>query len=173
MNSLPATIKHESAFMRSLPAGYDGAFDWGWTEGCFPGNITPMDIDAFIERRGNFLAFETKGLGVPVPMGQRIALEQLHYLRVFTIVFIAGKSQPEQAEIWRCPGFQSGEKDSCLTPVSVEYMRDFVMDWVRYAEANPKRGGLPLPGKAVRSATKTKSYRNRDYAAENEYFNGF
>lgn len=42
------------------------------------GKITPTDIDAFIDF-GNriFIIIEAKGYGVPIPTGQRIALERI------------------------------------------------------------------------------------------------
>lgn len=42
------------------------------------GNITPTDIDAFVEFKGKcFIAIECKGICVPVPFGQKLALERL------------------------------------------------------------------------------------------------
>lgn len=47
-------------------------------EGLQFGNITPTDIDAFIDFGGKvYVVIEAKGVGVPVPTGQRIALERL------------------------------------------------------------------------------------------------
>jgi len=40
--------------------------------------ITPTDIDAFLDFGGlGYVVIEAKGIGVPVPTGQRIALERL------------------------------------------------------------------------------------------------
>jgi len=40
--------------------------------------ITPTDIDAFLDFGGRgYVVIEAKGIGVPVPTGQRIALERL------------------------------------------------------------------------------------------------
>jgi len=42
------------------------------------GRITPTDIDAFIDFNNKiFIIIEAKGEGVPVPTGQRIALERM------------------------------------------------------------------------------------------------
>lgn len=42
------------------------------------GKITPTDIDAFIDFNDKiFIIIEAKGKGVPVPTGQRIALERM------------------------------------------------------------------------------------------------
>lgn len=58
----PSTIKHHATFERSLPIGFDGVFDWSWTQGHLgQGKITPMDFDGVVERKGNFIVFETKG----------------------------------------------------------------------------------------------------------------
>lgn len=50
----PSTIKHHATFERSLPIGFDGVFDWSWTQGHLgQGKITPMDFDGV--RLGRFV----------------------------------------------------------------------------------------------------------------------
>ena len=78
MNDLPSTIKYPGAFKASLPAGYDGVFDWSFLLPVFEGTkIEPMDIDGLVERHGKVLFMETKGSGVPIPQGQIIAYKTL------------------------------------------------------------------------------------------------
>ncbi len=75
----PKTIRNIDRFNQAQPAGFDGVFDWSWTDGCFGETlIRPMDLDGIIERRGYFFIFETKDLGVPIPQGQKITLASLH-----------------------------------------------------------------------------------------------
>jgi len=78
MDDYPETIKYPEAFKASLPAGYDGIFDWSFLLPIFKGTkITPMDIDALVERHGRILIFETKQPDKDVPSGQVGALETL------------------------------------------------------------------------------------------------
>ena len=133
--NLPATIKHKNGFLHSPAAGYDGVFDWSWTQGCFgSGRITPMDFDGVVERKGNFILFETKNLGVPIPQGQMYTLEAAHRLGCFTIFLIHGKTEPESAQIWY-PGVGRREVHE-----GVETIKSKVSAWYAYAEKNPKRG---------------------------------
>ena len=91
-------------FRESLPAGHDGVFDWDFLVPAFRGSgITPMDLDFFVERRGQFLAIETKRPGVSIPEGQRIALEALSRIQAFTVVVAWGKTAREidRFEVWR------------------------------------------------------------------------
>ena len=65
-------------FFEDLPAGFDGVFDWDFLLPIFEGTkITPMDIDAIIERNGNALIVERKRPGKDIPLGQKITLEFL------------------------------------------------------------------------------------------------
>jgi hypothetical protein len=90
------TIRHPSAFSRARPAGFDGVFDWDFLVPAFRGTrITPMDIDAIIERNGQFLIIETKSPGKTVPVGQQITFRALMALGCFHIFFVIGKTDDE------------------------------------------------------------------------------
>jgi hypothetical protein len=76
---------------------------WRWDghgySNAFPKKITPSDIDMIVERRGYFLAAETKewrpGLSDDpffVPLGQKILLEQLASQPHWTVLYIAGEA---------------------------------------------------------------------------------
>lgn len=133
--NLPATIKHQNGFLHSPAAGYDGVFDWSWTQGCFgKGRITPMDFDGVVERKGNFILFETKNLGVPIPDGQMYTLKAAHRLGCFTIFLIHGKTEPESAQIWY-PGVDKREVYE-----GVDVIKSKVSAWYTYADKNPKNG---------------------------------
>jgi hypothetical protein len=100
-NEPPETIKNPDSFFNSLPCEFDGIFDWSFLIDCFIGtNIKPMDIDAIIEKNGNFLVIETKSKGIPIPLGQQITFEALWELGVFSILFIYGKKNPETFAFW-------------------------------------------------------------------------
>lgn len=135
--NLPSTIKYERTFKESLSFGFDGVFDWSWTQGCFgEGKITPMDFDGLVEKNGNFIVFETKGLGVPVPKGQMITFERLYLLGIFTICFIEGKEAPERAKVWCQQGFKGGRKMEEHLPIDTERAAQFVSEWYRFAQSN-------------------------------------
>lgn len=134
MSALPSTIKHPGGFAHSPAAGFDGVFDWSWTQGCFgKGRITPMDFDGVVERKGNFILFETKNLGVPIPDGQIYTLQAAHRLGCFTIFLIHGKTAPEMAQVW----YPGTEKRHVFE--GVDAIRERVAAWYEYAEANPQK----------------------------------
>lgn len=139
MSDLPSTIKYPDTFKKSPAAGFDGTFDWSWTQGCFGGGkITPMDFDGVVERKGNFIVFETKGAGVPIPEGQILTLKRAHELGVFTVMFIHGKATPEAAKIWCAPGFREGRVMQDFRAITTEKARDFVSAWYDFANSNPR-----------------------------------
>lgn len=138
MSGLPSTIKHPKTFEKSASASFDGVFDWSWTQGCFGGGIiTPMDFDGVVERKGNFLVFETKNIGVPIPKGQMYTYESAYKIGVFTILFIEGKSSPEYAKAWCQPGFKKSLIMDKHAPTDPERMGRFVSDWYQFADNNP------------------------------------
>lgn len=138
MSQLPSTIKHPDTFLTSPSSGFDGVFDWSFTAGCFgKGKITPMDFDGVIERKGNFLVFETKGVGVPVPQGQIYTYQSLYKLNIATIVFIEGKLSIEFAKVWCQPGFKKGKVMTSHIASNNQRMAVFCNDWFQFSELNP------------------------------------
>lgn len=140
MSNLPTTILHPGTFEAAQGPWFDGAFDWSFTAGAFgESKITPMDFDGVIERKGNFLLFETKAIGVSIPKGQLYTFESAYRLGCFTIVFIEGKRHPEMAKTWCQPGFKSGAKMSRHMPASPDRLNKFSRDWYEYADAHPSK----------------------------------
>lgn len=140
MSALPATVKYPETFNNSPAFGFDGAFDWSWTQGAFgAGRITPMDFDGVVERKGNFILFETKGAGVPIPKGQMFTFESAFKLGVFTIVFIEGKNAPEFAKVWCAAGFKNSLKMEVHAPTDAQRMANFVSEWFEFADKNPAK----------------------------------
>lgn len=126
-------VRDEKAFAASLPAGYDGRFDWDYLDGCFgETKIMPMDWDGVVERKGNFIVFETKNIGAQIPQGQLITLERAWRLGVFTIVFKWGKTEPERLEIW----YPRGAK-KIYEKVDKAFVRDRVKAWYQWADRTP------------------------------------
>lgn len=134
----PSTIRNPEKFDNSPAAGFDGIFDWSWTDGCFgKTKISPMDFDGVVERHGNFLVFETKEAGAPIPSGQRRALREAYEIGCFTVILIQGKTRPETVQAWCQPGFKNQLDMSEFKPVSdINKLRKFVSDWYEYADAN-------------------------------------
>ncbi len=122
-------IRNQAAFDSKPPAQYDGFFDWSWTKGCF-GNpkIEPMDFDGVVERKGQFLVFETKDVGKSIPPGQFITLIEAHKLGCFTIMLIHGKLEPESGFIW-WPGVKISRENLGLKFVGLESARGLVRSW--------------------------------------------
>ena len=85
------TFNKPEEFYDAPPANYSGYWEFDCLNDCFPGRVTITDLDGIIERRGQFLVFETKNDNVPLPKGQQILLDQLLKLGVFTVVIIWGK----------------------------------------------------------------------------------
>jgi hypothetical protein len=80
-------IKYPATFNGSLPAQFDGLFDWEYLRGCFPRDIMPMDRDAEVELGcKHFISWETKNPGVPIPTGQLLSLERRARLGPDTII---------------------------------------------------------------------------------------
>jgi hypothetical protein len=125
----PKTIKNEKAFKESAPPGFDGIFDWSWVTGCFGDTkIMPMDIDGIVERKGNFLIFETKRIGTPVPRGQMITLNKLIEVGKMTVMIIYGKKLPERFTII----YPNGVKKDYI---GLEKAKERVASWFRYADS--------------------------------------
>lgn len=162
--SLPDTIKHPETFLKSPAACFDGVFDWSWTQGCFvTGNIKPMDFDGVVERKGNFLIFETKGIGVPIPTGQMFTYESAYRLGVFTIVFIEGKARPEKAKVWCQQGFKCSVKMLEHKETDAARMKSFVSDWYKFADANKaERVDITFLNKKITMLDETFEYLKTD-----------
>jgi hypothetical protein len=79
-------IRNYREFNANLPASFDGVFMWDFLKGAFGPTIEPMDFDGVVERHNNFLVFETKNVGTPVPQGQMLTLRNLVTDRRFTVV---------------------------------------------------------------------------------------
>ena len=64
--------------IRSVKSFIDNLVPWDKLRGAFGrGSIRPTDIDGMVERKNSFLFFEGKKEGTDLPLGQKIALENL------------------------------------------------------------------------------------------------
>lgn len=105
------TVIHPRAFKTSPSAGFDGLFDWDFLKPAFaPTKIEPMDFDGVVERRGQFLCFETKAGIKPIPDGQVIALKSAVMTGPWTVVVLRAKcaADIDGWDVW-LKGARSGE----------------------------------------------------------------
>ena len=146
--SLPSSIYAPAAFLDSLPAGFDGVFDWAWVtmaiQAATRPSIRPMDIDCHVEVNGHHLIFETKDAGKEVPSGQRRALLAYWAKGYTTVVFLWGKSQPLTAEIYYpssrrqkiAPGARDLPEGNRAEWMQSQLMQ-FVYNWGKFAMRDP------------------------------------
>ncbi len=92
-----------------------------------------MDFDGVVERKGHYLVFETKDLGVEIPPGQKMCLERLRNAKSFTVVKIWGKKIPEKIEIV----YPNGVKKSYH---GIEEAKERVKAWYEAADKNKLKG---------------------------------
>ena len=88
-------IKTPDFFDQSLPAGFDGVFEWSTLSSrVFPkfSGEDFMDIDSVMEKNGRFLHFETKSKFSKIPMGQQITINAYHKLGCVTYIFLLFES---------------------------------------------------------------------------------
>lgn len=106
MTNLPDTIIYPKRFESQLPAGYDGPFDWEFLRGAFGPVIMPMDFDGVIERKGNFLLFETKLLDKEIPDGQWYTFNSLIKTGDWTIfiLWLDGENVIREMRVWHRNG---------------------------------------------------------------------
>jgi hypothetical protein len=144
-------ILYPQAFKRSLPAGFDGVFDWDFLRGCFPRGIMPMDFDGVVEINSRWLIFETKDVGKDIPAGQLQALRRLFKFQSFTLVFLWGKSSPEFWQ-WERPEISGIGPRPCTADLVCQFvskwawvangqMSERYMDFTLLRVVYPKSGG--------------------------------
>ena len=135
-NKLPSTIRHPESFLKHLPAGFDGVFEWSWTKGCF-GNpkIEPKDFDGVVERNGNFLIFESKEPGMVVSGGQLYTLESIWRRGGVTLLYVYGKTEFKNA-VGILPKKKDRSEQINYKLPTVESAREFIKKWYVYADRN-------------------------------------
>lgn len=118
--------------MITNPAKFMAGF-WNWDifAGCFgTGRVKPTDIDGCVERNGQTLIIETKGIGVPVPMGQMIMFERWASLGCFTIVILWGTTDnPVEMMVLKPDG-----KIIRKQPTDLDGVRAFLAKWYAWAD---------------------------------------
>ncbi len=132
----PQTIKYPKAFESSLPAGYNGIFDWSFLLPIFQGTkIEPMDIDGLVERYGRILIFETKQPDKDIPSGQVRALEALLRLgRGFVCIMVLyGKSATTIAEMEEWHYRKGRIRKSARKTCDSLYVKERVTSWFKWA----------------------------------------
>ena len=129
-------IRNFDRFKDEMPAGFDGVFHWDFLCDEFKKatgrRIEFMDIDAMVEIKGHHLVLETKGPGVPVPGGQRIALRALWAKGRSLILILQGRDYPITGEIWYPYGNQK-----IMSEVTRDDLREICYSWAKWADGNP------------------------------------
>jgi len=92
-----------------------------------------MDIDGFKDRKGQCLVFETKDMGVEIPLGQRIGLETLHRTGVVSVMLVWGKESPQHGELW----FPNSKRVEKWTGVAEA--QSLVRRWYRWADTEARQ----------------------------------
>lgn len=127
-------LMNPDRFNASLPAGYDGQFEWDFLQGAFGPSVMPMDFDGVIERHGRFLVFETKEEDAPIPYGQLRTLESAWKTGIFTIILLWGKTPAtvSMASVWD----EDGKKFDPHS-VTAKDLHDYAAWWWETASAKP------------------------------------
>jgi len=124
------------AFKASLPAGYDGIFDWAFLLPIFEGTkIEPMDIDGLVERHGRILIFETKQPDKDIPLGQSRVLETLLRLgRGFVCIMVLyGKSATTITGLEEWHYIKGRIRKSARKTSDSQYVKERVSAWFKWA----------------------------------------
>ncbi len=117
------TIQNLDSYVNSL-------WDWGFLDNCFHGTrIRVSDLDGIVERNGQFLVIEAKGVKKPIPQGQAIMFSRLTN-NGFTVLVIWGTpNQPEQLQVW----YPGRDKPGPMQPARVDDIQNIVRRWFDWA----------------------------------------
>lgn len=107
-----------------------------WRTGWQPSNIRPMDVDFFLEQRGNFILMEWKDSAAVFSLstGQGIAFRRLAALPQMTVVLVQGSAKtmaPERIAVL------SGKYDSGPLRCDLGGLKKVLNAWSRWADRNP------------------------------------
>lgn len=113
----------------------DGFWNWDFINDVLPGRRKVSDIDGITEYKGHFLVFETKGLGVPLPLAQQIMFESMQRTKKFTVVVVWGnRNQVDYMQVFY-PNGNTTEKKAANN----EILKSLAVWWSDQAEKN---GGI-------------------------------
>ena len=129
--------------IRDLKKYIERLWDWGFLDDCWGGTrIKVSDIDGIVERKGKFLVLEPKGIGINVPMGQRLMFEAMVRTGYFVVVIIWGETnKPLQAQVLMPSGIKM------YNNANVELIRNIAKCWFSWANGNIPELQLPDYGK--------------------------
>jgi hypothetical protein len=121
-----------TSFNEWQPAGFDGQFHWDFLKGAFGPTISPMDLDAVVERNGRFLVFETKhSEEIVISYGQKRSLRALVKTGFFSVILLYGKT-PETITsytIWH------GDQERIVSPANDIMVYEQCAEWYRYVNS--------------------------------------
>lgn len=118
--------------IHSAQAFVAGLWDWACLDGCFgQTRIAVSDMDGYIERNGKLLMLETKQAGVTIPLGQKIAFQNLARTGIVTTFVVWGASgRPEQVQAF----YSERPLGSAVVTCDMDKLRRLVSTW--YQEAS-------------------------------------
>lgn len=99
----------------------------GLFDPAFPEGQGMTDVDAIIERRGQFLLFECKKPGVPIPKGQEIMLKHLSRVPQFTAGVLWGDFA--QGQVTQRQWFTDGKPEVVHAVTLDDVIRDYRAWW--------------------------------------------
>lgn len=119
--------------IRNFEGVREGFIDFSAFDGCFPNDrLSFTDLDGMMERKGNFLVLEKKGIN-RLTLGQKLLLKQLLALGVFTIiVFGPSEYKPEFITVY----YPDGNMCVAQNPSHKE-LRRVISEWFKYADSHP------------------------------------
>lgn len=130
------TIRNKDAFDAQQ-------WDWGFLDGCFGNtNIRVTDVDGLVERNGQFLMIESKGAGVPIPLGQKIMHDQWVRRGNSLLVVWGEPNIPLRIEFRsNIGGLRTREVESA----SIPQFQELVGQWFRTVDKWGSRNGVYQP----------------------------
>jgi len=104
---------------------WESQVDWAILDGCFPGRISPSDVDGMVEIGGRVLFLEHKLPGSEIKDGQRIAFKALSRLGATVIAFHSAEPHDriEEIRVWQAGIFTKYEDEP------LDFLRELVADW--------------------------------------------
>lgn len=104
-------------------------WDWGILDGCFGPTIKPTDIDGVVEKNGQFLFIEAKGLGIDIPLGQQIMYKQMARKGMSVLIIWGETNCPNYAQLFSTH-YPNGSE---ISPTNLEEIRRICKTWYQWA----------------------------------------
>ncbi len=124
--------------IRNLENFVDNLWPWDVFNDCFINSdgkhsgIAFSDLDGIVERKGDFIVVEGKGIGVSIPPGQRRMFWHLVNTGRFTIVILWGEPGiPTEYEVFT---YSNGPTTSGKQKCNLEQIKQLIKNWYSIRE---------------------------------------